>query len=73
MKNEDLAYKAFRFNHADNTITLIGEYEYTPLGRETAEEECYLSKCDETADDKNNMFTWDVVVTYKFNTKLDGE
>lgn len=73
MENAKLAYKTIRFNHKDNTVTLIGEYECSDKGREDAEMDCYLDKCDETSPDKQYMFTWEVVRTYKNNTKLEGK
>jgi acylphosphatase len=67
--NSDKAYKGIVINHEDNTIRIVCETE----DREECDMEVYLDKCDEPSPDKDYCYTWLVIETYKYNTKLENK
>ena len=63
---EEIAYKAICIDHEKNTIRVIDE----TLDIESAQMSLYMDECDEPAPDKKLCFTWEILRTYKFNTKI---
>jgi hypothetical protein len=66
----ELAIKVIRINHKNNSITLIGEYEFSDEGRDEATMAAYLDRADEPSPDKDYGYTWSIITTYYFNTTL---
>ncbi len=69
-ENKILAYKVIKFNHSDNTVVLLGEFNYSDDGYTAASLCCQEAKDEDPSQDEDYLYTFEIVSTYRFNTKL---
>ena len=72
-ENKILAYKVIKFNHSDNTVILLGEFNHSDDGYTSARECQHEARNEDPSQDRDYLYTIEIVSTYKFNTKLKGK
>lgn len=72
-ENKILAYKVIKFDHSDNTVTLLGEFNHSDDGYADARLCLEEARSEDPSQDRDYLYTFEIVTTYKFNTKLKGK